>query len=168
MGMGESHGDGRALSAAKMAIQSPFWKNLTIDGAKGLLVNISGNKSITLFEVKTAMDFIKNAASADARFLRPGVRRRAGGSLLVTVIATGFPMAARGEPSIRAPGRPRRSNPFAPWFSAPLRRTRPAGRRLAPASVRRRKARKINLTSRDPWTHAKSNAAERSRRTESL
>ena len=96
MGMGESHGDGRALSAAKMAIQSPLLENLTIDGAKGLLVNISGNKSITLFEVKTAMDFIKNAASADAHVFYGQVFDDAlEDRFLVTVIATGFPPARR-------------------------------------------------------------------------
>jgi len=98
MGMGESHGDGRALSAAKMAIQSPLLENLTIDGAKGLLVNISGNKSITLFEVKTAMDFIKNAASADAHVFYGQVFDDAlEDRFLVTVIATGFPPARRAS-----------------------------------------------------------------------
>ena len=96
MGMGESHGEGRALSAAKMAVQSPLLENLTIDGAKGLLVNISGNKSITLFEVKTAMDFIKNAASADAHVFYGQVFDDAlEERFLVTVIATGFPPARR-------------------------------------------------------------------------
>lgn len=98
MGMGESHGEGRALSAAKMAVQSPLLENLTIDGAKGLLVNISGNKSITLFEVKTAMDFIKNAASADAHVFYGQVFDDAlEERFLVTVIATGFPPARRAS-----------------------------------------------------------------------
>lgn len=96
MGMGESRGAGRALDAAKTAIQSPLLENVTIDGAKGLLVNISGNKSITLFEVKTAMDFIKNAASSDAhvfygQVFDDGLEDR----FMVTVIATGFPPARR-------------------------------------------------------------------------
>lgn len=96
MGMGEARGAGRALDAAKTAIQSPLLENVTIDGAKGLLVNISGNKSITLFEVKTAMDFIKNAASSDAhvfygQVFDDGLEDR----FMVTVIATGFPPARR-------------------------------------------------------------------------
>ncbi|TXH23751.1 MAG: cell division protein FtsZ [Elusimicrobia bacterium] len=127
MGMGESHGDGRALSAAKMAIQSPLLENLTIDGAKGLLVNISGNKSITLFEVKTAMDFIKNAASADAHVFYGQVFDDAlEGRFLVTVIATGFPPARRAQ-NRRAGARPAtapepvRSGTFrAPAGDAPL------------------------------------------------
>ncbi|MBL8024329.1 MAG: cell division protein FtsZ [Elusimicrobia bacterium] len=107
MGMGEARGSGRALEAAKTAIQSPLLENVTIDGAKGLLVNISGNKSITLFEVKTAMDFIKNAASSDAhvfygQVFDDGLEER----FMVTVIATGFPPARRE--SVRLGGTPRR------------------------------------------------------------
>jgi cell division protein FtsZ len=107
MGMGEARGSGRALEAAKTAIQSPLLENVTIDGAKGLLVNISGNKSITLFEVKTAMDFIKNAASSDAhvfygQVFDDGLEER----FMVTVIATGFPPARRE--TIRLGGTPRR------------------------------------------------------------
>ncbi|MBK8575807.1 MAG: cell division protein FtsZ [Elusimicrobia bacterium] len=96
MGMGEARGTGRALDAAKTAIQSPLLENVTIDGAKGLLVNISGNKSITLFEVKTAMDFIKNAASSDAHVFYGQVFDDAlEDRFMVTVIATGFPPARR-------------------------------------------------------------------------
>ncbi|MCO5762098.1 MAG: hypothetical protein NHG36_11385, partial [Chromatiaceae bacterium] len=64
----------------------------------GLLVNISGNKSITLFEVKTAMDFIKNAASAEAHVFYGQVFDDAlEDRFLVTVIATGFPPARRAS-----------------------------------------------------------------------
>jgi len=96
MGMGECRGTGRALEAAKMAIQSPLLENVDIDGARGLLVNISGNKSITLFEIKTAMDFIKNAAASDAhvfygQVFDDSLEER----FLVTVIATGFPPTRR-------------------------------------------------------------------------
>jgi cell division protein FtsZ len=94
MGMGESRGKDRALEAAKQALRSPLLENLSVDGAKGLLVNISGNKTITLFEVKNAMDYIKNAASQDAhvfygQVFDEGLEDR----FLVTVIATGFPPA---------------------------------------------------------------------------
>ncbi len=109
MGMGEARGAGRALDAAKTAIQSPLLENVTIDGAKGLLVNISGNKSITLFEVKTAMDFIKNAASSDAhvfygQVFDDGLEDR----FMVTVIATGFPPARREATRLSRPAGIRR------------------------------------------------------------
>ncbi len=92
MGMGEAHGKDRALEAAKQAIHSPLLENVSIDGAKGLLVNISGNKAITLFEVKTAMDYIKNAASQDAHvFYGQVFDDSLENRLMVTVIATGFP-----------------------------------------------------------------------------
>ncbi len=147
MGMGESRGSGRALEAAKTAIQSPLLENVTIDGAKGLLVNISGNKSITLFEVKTAMDFIKNAASSDAHVFYGQVFDDAlEDRFMVTVIATGFPPARR-EPARLALSRrmPRDGEPAA---------ARPAAHRSAvdlilndddlrrPAYLRR-KARKL-------------------------
>ncbi|MBL0348965.1 MAG: cell division protein FtsZ [Elusimicrobia bacterium] len=97
MGMGESRGQGRAVEAAKKAIHSPLLENLSIDGAKGLLVNIAGNKSITLHEVKGAMDYIKNAASPEAhvfygQVFDDGLEDR----FCVTVIATGFPPARKG------------------------------------------------------------------------
>lgn len=123
MGMGESRGAGRALDAAKTAIQSPLLENVTIDGAKGLLVNISGNKSITLFEVKTAMDFIKNAASSDAhvfygQVFDDGLEDR----FMVTVIATGFPPARRESSGIRRLSRDR-GDPSVRDHSVPFSRS---------------------------------------------
>ncbi|HMZ27162.1 MAG TPA: cell division protein FtsZ [Elusimicrobiota bacterium] len=105
MGMGESRGPGRAVEAAKKAIHSPLLENLSIDGAKGLLVNIAGNKSITLHEVKSAMDYIKNAASPEAhvfygQVFDDGLEDR----FCVTVIATGFP-PARKATALRRVGR---------------------------------------------------------------
>ncbi len=126
MGMGEAHGAGRALDAAKMAIQSPLLENVTIDGAKGLLVNISGNKSITLFEVKTAMDFIKNAARSDAHVFYGQVFDDAlEDRFMVTVIATGFPPARRAAARVGAPRRSGREGdpgalPRSPAHRAPI------------------------------------------------
>ncbi len=108
MGMGEGSGRDRALAAAKQAIHSPLLESISIDGAKGLLVNISGNKDVTLFEVKTAMDYIKNAASPDAHVFYGQVFDDAlEDRLLVTVIATGFPPVKSGASS---PGRYRRGD----------------------------------------------------------
>ncbi len=101
MGMGEGHGPERALQAAKQAIQSPLLENVTIDGAKGLLVNISGNKDIKLWEVKTAMEYIKNAAAQEAHvFYGQVFDDSLEDRFLVTVIATGFP-AVRAVPPPR-------------------------------------------------------------------
>jgi cell division protein FtsZ len=102
MGMGEGHGKDRAIQAAKQAIQSPLLENVSIDGAKGLLVNISGSKGITLFEVKTAMDYIKNAASQSAHvFYGQVFDDSLEDRFLVTVIATGFPPVRAAAPSRR-------------------------------------------------------------------
>jgi cell division protein FtsZ len=124
MGMGEGHGKDRALVAAKHAIHSPLLENLSIDGAKGLLVNISGSKGITLFEVKTAMDYIKNAASPEAHvFYGQVFDDSLEDRLLVTVIATGFP-PVRPAPPLR---RRDRSVP-----EPPRETRRPSGVRLSP------------------------------------
>jgi cell division protein FtsZ len=108
MGMGESHGKDRALTAAEQAIQSPLLENVNINGAKGLLVNISGSKGITLFEVKAAMEYIKNAARQDAHvFYGQVFDDSLEDRFMVTVIATGFPPARhtpkrfRSQPLVR-------------------------------------------------------------------
>jgi cell division protein FtsZ len=115
MGMGEGHGKDRAMMAAKQAIQSPLLENVSIDGAKGLLVNISGNKDIKLWEVKTAMEYIKNAASQNAHvFYGQVFDDSLENRFMVTVIATGFPAVKTAAPSrrgardadSRAPARP--------------------------------------------------------------
>ncbi|HRY29080.1 MAG TPA: cell division protein FtsZ [Elusimicrobiota bacterium] len=92
MGMGEGHGKDRALTAAKQAIHSPLLENVSIDGAKGVLVNVSGNEKVTMMEVRNAMDYIKNAASPNAHVFYGHVMDNSlEDRLLVTVIATGFP-----------------------------------------------------------------------------
>jgi cell division protein FtsZ len=57
MGMGTGTGPDRAVVAARQAVQSPLLENISIEGAKGVLVNITGNKNVTMFEVREVMDF---------------------------------------------------------------------------------------------------------------
>jgi cell division protein FtsZ len=91
MGTGYGTGDNRAVEAAQKAICSPLLENVSISGAKGVLVNITGGTNMTLYEVNEASSVIVDAAGADANiiwgaviddFLKDEVR--------VTVIATGF------------------------------------------------------------------------------
>jgi cell division protein FtsZ len=92
MGTGEGVGRDRALQAAKRALESPLLENVSIDGAKGLLVNISGNKNVTMFEIRTAMDYIRGEASQEAHvFYGQVFDDTLEDRLQVTVIATGFP-----------------------------------------------------------------------------
>jgi len=94
MGIGTGVGKDRAVHAARQAIQSPLLENVSIDGAKGVLVNITGNKDVTMYEVRTVMDFISSAASSEAHvFYGQVFDESLEDSLKVTVIATGFPPA---------------------------------------------------------------------------
>lgn len=98
MGMGEAEGASRAVEAAKQAVASPLLENVSIDGAKGLIVNVVGNKRLALSEIKEAMEFISRAASPEAKIkFGQAYDESMGNRLRVTVIATGFPARkARG------------------------------------------------------------------------
>jgi cell division protein FtsZ len=92
MGMGESSGDQRAVEAASKAIRSPLLDDVSIDGAKGVLVNITGNRSTSMVEVREAMNLIKEAVSPDAHvFYGQVIDPNLDDRIKVTVIATGFP-----------------------------------------------------------------------------
>ena len=93
IGMGEASGDGRAVSAAKAAIRSPLLENVVMDGAKGLIVNITSCKdTLRLSEMEEVMDLITGAASPDAKIkMGKAYDNSLGDSIRITVIATGFP-----------------------------------------------------------------------------
>ena len=65
MGIGQATGDNRAVNAAKAAISSPLLE-AAIDGARGILLNISGPSDLGLFEVNAAAEIIKGVAHQDA------------------------------------------------------------------------------------------------------
>jgi cell division protein FtsZ len=94
MGIGEASGTDRALRAAQQAIQSPLLENISIDGAKGLLVNISGKpRNVTMHEVRDAMSYIYSVVSPDAKvFGGLGSEETLEDAIRITVIATGFPV----------------------------------------------------------------------------
>ena len=93
MGMGEATGMDRAIKAAQQAIESPLLENVSIVGAKGLLVNISGKKrGVTMHEVRDAMSYIYSVVSPDAKvFGGLGTEETLENSIRITVIATGIP-----------------------------------------------------------------------------
>jgi len=102
MGIGRAAGENRALEAAKQAIASPLLE-INITGAQGILFNISGSSSLTLFEVTEAAEEIKAAADPEANIIfGASFDERLGDEVVITVIATGFDAnrhrdAARGE-----------------------------------------------------------------------
>lgn len=90
MGIGQSAGEDRALKAAKAAITSPLLEE-SIEGAKGILLNISGSSSLGLFEVNEAAEIIAEAADPSANIIFGAViDEQLEDEITVTVIATGF------------------------------------------------------------------------------
>jgi cell division protein FtsZ len=102
MGTGVASGDERAEEAARAAISSPLLEDLSIDGAHGVLINITGGSDLTLFEVNEASTLIQEAAHEDANIIFGAVidDAMAEGEMRVTVIATGLDdgRIGRGRP----------------------------------------------------------------------
>ena len=91
MGTGRASGKKRALEAAKMAIESPLLDEITVDGATGLLINITGGPDLKLSEVNAATAMIQEAAHPDANIIFGSViDANLGEEVRITVIATGF------------------------------------------------------------------------------
>ncbi|MEN8263013.1 MAG: cell division protein FtsZ [Nitrospirota bacterium] len=91
MGIGHADGENRAVCAAKMAIKSPLLEETSIDGAKGVLINITGGSSLSFHEVHEAASLIKDAAHEDAEIIFGSViDPDLDDKITVTVIATGF------------------------------------------------------------------------------
>jgi cell division protein FtsZ len=98
MGTGHALGDNRAQEATQRAISSPLLEEATIEGAKGVLVNITGGADLTLFEVDEAMHIIHDAADPDANIIFGTVTdERLQNEMKITVIATGFEKAKAAE-----------------------------------------------------------------------
>lgn len=92
MGIGEAAGSHRAMEAAKQAIRSPLLENVSIEGAKGMIVNIVGDRRLTLAEIQQAIDFIKQKVSPEANIkFGQAFDESLAGKIRITVIATGFP-----------------------------------------------------------------------------
>ena len=91
MGSGQANGENRAVEAAHMAISSPLLEDVSISGAQGVLVNITGGASLSLFEVEEATEIIHEAAGEDANVILGAViDDQMTDEMTVTVIATGF------------------------------------------------------------------------------
>ncbi len=98
MGVGHALGDNRAQEATQRAISSPLLEEATIEGAKGVLVNITGGADLTLFEVDEAMHIIHDAADPDANIIFGTVTdERLQNEMKITVIATGFEKVKAAE-----------------------------------------------------------------------
>lgn len=97
MGTGVSTGEHRAVEAAQRAISSPLLEEASIEGAKGVLINVTGGPDMTLFEVHEAASIIQEAADEEANIIFGTViDPRMKDEVKVTVIATGFDAATKG------------------------------------------------------------------------
>jgi cell division protein FtsZ len=91
MGAGRARGENRAIEATQQAISSPLLEEATIQGAKGVLINITGGPDLTLYEVNVASTIIREAADEDANIIFGAViDENLRDEMKITVIATGF------------------------------------------------------------------------------
>lgn len=91
MGTGKSSGPERARKAANSAISSPLLENMSIKGAKGVLLNITGGKNLGLHEINEAASVIYQQADEDANIILGSViDETLGDEIIVTIVATGF------------------------------------------------------------------------------
>ncbi len=91
MGTGESSGDNRAIEAAEKAISSPLLEDISIHGARGILINVTASPDVTLQEVNEAAELIHSEAAEDANIIWGMViDENLEDKVRVTVIATGF------------------------------------------------------------------------------
>lgn len=91
MGTGTGAGENRAMDATQRAISSPLLEEASINGARGVLVNITGGADLTLREVDEAMNVIHDSADPDANIIFGTVQdERLQNEMKITVIATGF------------------------------------------------------------------------------
>jgi cell division protein FtsZ len=98
MGTGVGEGKRRATEAAEMAISSPLLEAVSIEGATGILINITGGPDLTLHEVNEASTLIQNAAHEDANIIFGSViDPNLTDEVRITVIATGFDRAAKTQ-----------------------------------------------------------------------
>ncbi|RLD13459.1 MAG: cell division protein FtsZ [Caldiserica bacterium] len=101
MGIGVGNGNNRAIIAAQQAITSPLLEDVSIKGAKGLLVNITADEDLKMIEIKDAMDFINKEISPEAHVIYgQAFDRTLEGSVRITVIATNFERAPKVEKRI--------------------------------------------------------------------
>ncbi len=132
MGTGIGKGDNRALEAAQQAISSPLLDNVSITGASGVLINITGG-DLTMGEVTHISEIVHDAAGDDAEIIfGAAIDNTLQGEVRVTVIATGFDRAVTGDVPVTAA----QKNPQVLQFPQPKKvaTPAPAGRIVTPVA----------------------------------
>ncbi|MFO1189135.1 MAG: cell division protein FtsZ [Alphaproteobacteria bacterium] len=99
MGTGEAEGEKRAIQAAEAAISNPLLDDVSMKGARGVLINITGGLDMTLFEVDEAANRIRDEVDPDANIIFGSTfDEKLEGRMRVSVIATGIDAAAQAKP----------------------------------------------------------------------
>jgi cell division protein FtsZ len=133
LGTGVAHGENRAVEAAQKAISSPLLEESSIEGARGVLINITGGPDLTLFEVNEASSIVKEVAHEDAQIIFGSViDENMQGEIRVTVIATGF-----GYPKESTPSAPSIAPTKKPRVLQPRDEAQPVGNGGGAGGVRR-------------------------------
>jgi cell division protein FtsZ len=134
MGTGRGNGESRALHAAQAAVSSPLLEDVSIAGAEGVLVNITGGRDLTLHEVNEAATVVVQAAGDDANVIFGAVIDPSiDGEMIITVIATGF---GRAEGRLRLVEQPTHDEAATP--AQDFQRVRPWGKGSDAAASGRR------------------------------
>ena len=96
MGTGEATGDRRAVEAAESAINNPLLDDVSLKGAKGVLINITGGRDLTLYEVDEAAQLIRNQVDENANIIvGSALDNDLDGIIRVSVVATGVDAVTR-------------------------------------------------------------------------
>lgn len=102
MGMASATGENRAVEAAQNAISSPLLEDVSIQGARGVLINITGGTDLSLYEVNEAATMIQSEADEEANIIFGAViDERVKEEIRITVIATGFGGQDKGKERVR-------------------------------------------------------------------
>jgi cell division protein FtsZ len=99
MGTGEAEGENRAIAAAEAAISNPLLEDLSMRGARGILINITGGMDMTLFEVDEAANRIRDEVDPDANIIFGSTfQKELEGRIRISVVATGIESEAAAQP----------------------------------------------------------------------
>jgi len=98
MGIGTAKGENRAIEATQNALNSPLLDGISVSGAKGVLINITGGSDITMFEISEAVQIVENATGSGVHLIHGVVcGDEPKDEIMVTVVATGFSRSNEGS-----------------------------------------------------------------------